>query len=324
MSHHNMKVAGIDTGKHSLTVCLLPGRITFEVSNDEEGHGELVASCIAHEVERAGIEATSIYHKKAARALRAAGIAVAELQPAQARAFAKALLKLAKNDDIDAYVLGRLTQVLESREVRPAPDQRLEELAEHLTFIDQLDARMSYLKTTLERYGDARITDRIKADLKALKAARRKETALIVRRVRAQPDLAMRFDLLLSIQAVGERSALVLLIRMPELGRLSREQAAHLAGVAPMDDDSAGRKGVRRIKGGRARVRKTLYMAALAGVYRWNPELARLYRRLTARGKPHKAAMIACVRKLIHYANAVLTRRSTWRKIEGGMPCLQT
>ncbi len=304
-----MKVAGIDTGKHSLTVCLLPGRITFEVSNDEEGHGELVASCIAHEVERAGIEATSIYHKKAARALRAAGIAVAELQPAQARAFAKALLKLAKNDDIDAYVLGRLTQVFESREVRPAPDQRLEELAEHLTYIDQLDAR---------------ITDRIKADLKALKAAKRKETALIVRRVRAQPDLAMRFDLLLSIQAVGERSALVLLIRMPELGRLSREQAAHLAGVAPMDDDSAGRKGVRRIKGGRARVRKTLYMAALAGVYRWNPELARLYRRLTARGKPHKAAMIACLRKLIHYANAVLTRRSPWRKIEGGMPCLQT
>ena len=96
------------------------------------------------------------------------------------------------------------------------------------------------------------------------------------------------------------------------IGRLSREQAAALAGLAPYADDSGERVGVRHIAGGRERLRKALYGAALAAAFRWNRQLKIIYRRLTAAGKPHKVALIACARKLLVYANAVVARAAPW------------
>lgn len=318
MSDHNMKTAGIDTGKHNLAVCLLPGEIAFEVANDTAGHAELVARCQTHGVERAGIEATSIYHKGAAKALRAAGIAVCELQPAQARSFAKALLRRAKNDSIDASVLARMVQVV--KEVRPGPDPRLEAMAEHLTFIEQIDGQMTVLKTSRDRYTVARFKSHIDRELKRLRAQKRTELARLIKVLKAHGDLAWRFQLLRSVPAIGEACALVLTIRMPELGALSREEVASLAGLAPMDNDSGTRKGQRHIQGGRARVRKTLFMAAFAGAFHWSPELSTLYKRLMARGKHHTAALVACARKLLIFANTVLTRMTPWKE-RAGMPC---
>jgi transposase len=116
----------------------------------------------------------------------------------------------------------------------------------------------------------------------------------------------------LSVPGIGERTALALIIRMPELGRLSREQAAALAGLAPFDDDSGKHKGQRRIAGGRARLRRSLFAAALPAAFRWNKALVALYQRLTARGKAHKAALTACARKLLVYANTVAQRGTPW------------
>ncbi|SFH92566.1 Transposase IS116/IS110/IS902 family protein [Methylobacterium brachiatum] len=95
---------------------------------------------------------------------------------------------------------------------------------------------------------------------------------------------------------------------MPELRQLTREQAACLAGLAPFDRASGTHKGVLRIGGGRASVRRALYAAALAASFHWNAALCRLYRRLLEAGKPHKTALTACARKLMTYANAVLQR----------------
>jgi transposase len=99
---------------------------------------------------------------------------------------------------------------------------------------------------------------------------------------------------------------------MPELGRISREEAAALAGLAPFDDDSGKRKGQRHIAGGRGRLRRSLYAAALPAAFRWNKALIGLYRRLTERGKAHSAALIACARKLLIYANTVVARGTPW------------
>ena len=99
---------------------------------------------------------------------------------------------------------------------------------------------------------------------------------------------------------------------MPELGQLTREAAAALAGLAPFDDQSAHRTGERHIAGGRSRLRHSLYMAALAASFRWNPALKALYARLVTHGKPHKEALVACARKLIVYANAVVQRGTPW------------
>jgi transposase len=120
------------------------------------------------------------------------------------------------------------------------------------------------------------------------------------------------FGLVLSVPGIAERTALAILIRLPEPGTFSREQAAALAGLAPFDHDSGAQRGQRRIAGGRARPRRSLYAAALPAACRWNPALIALYRRLRERGKPHKAALVACARKLLIYPNTVLARRTPW------------
>jgi transposase len=114
------------------------------------------------------------------------------------------------------------------------------------------------------------------------------------------------------VPGIGERTALALIIRMPELGQLSREEAAALAGLAPYDDDSGKHRGPRHIAGGRARLRRSLYAAALPAAFRWNRALIDLYRRLHAKGRSHKAALIACARKLVVYANTVVARGTPW------------
>src|SRR5262249_54901658 len=121
-----------------------------------------------------------------------------------------------------------------------------------------------------------------------------------------------RFDLVLSVPGIGERTALAIVIRMPELGRLSREEVTALAGLAPFDNDSGAHKGKRHIAGGRGRLRRALFMAALPASFRWNQALIDLYQRLIARGKAHRAALIACARKLLIYANTVVARGTPW------------
>jgi transposase len=101
-------------------------------------------------------------------------------------------------------------------------------------------------------------------------------------------------------------------VRAPELGSLSREEAASLVGFAPFDDDSGGYRGQRHIKGGRSRLRKSIYAAAFPAAFKWNPQLVAFYQRLTRAGKPHKLALVACARKLFIYVNAVLARDSEW------------
>lgn len=320
MSDTSMIVAGIDTGKAELHVCVLPAGERLSVNNDKAGIARLVARCIAAGVVRAGIEATSIYHRAALKALRAAGIEAIELQPRQAHGLAVALLRRAKNDTIDASIIARLVEVLNGPWKQPPP-AHLEALAEALTYIDMLDDRLVVLKTQRERFSSKRLLDRFDKEIKALEKRQRSELRCLIARLRDHPEMSDNLDLLLSIPTVGERSAAAMLIRMPELGSMTREQAASMLGVAPFDDKSAKRDGQRHIAGGRARLRKTVYMAAFAGSQRWNEDLRRFYLRLRARGKVHNAAVTACARKLIILANTILMRRTPWQD-RRGTPCL--
>ena len=100
---------------------------------------------------------------------------------------------------------------------------------------------------------------------------------------------------------------------MPELGQVSREQAAAIAGLAPFVRQSGTRQGETHIGGGRIRLRRALYMPALAGATRWNPVLRALYQRLITRGKAPTSAVVACARKLLVMANAVVARGTPWQ-----------
>jgi transposase len=306
----NTLTAGIDTAKAKLDIAIHGRAERWQVDNTLLGWRRLAADLAKAKVARVGIEASGGYERGVIRHLRKRGFTVLLLQPIQVRAFARVHLRRAKNDALDATLIAAFAALTDqpNREL----DERLAELAHDLTFIEQAEEDMARFKTRLEHIDDPRRRRLVMADIARLKARRTAEMLRIVRRLRAHDDLAMRLDLVLSVPGIGERTALALIVRMPELGRVSREQAAALAGLAPFDDDSGTHKGYRHIAGGRGRLRRSLFAAALPAAFRWNKALVTLYARLTAHGKAHNAALIACARKLLIYANTVVARGTPW------------
>jgi transposase len=306
----NTAVAGIDTAKDKLDVAVHSQAFCCRVENTSCGWKRLRSELIKAGVGRVGIEATGGYERGVVRYLRAAGFAVLVLQPIQVRAFARVHLRRAKNDALDAVLVAACTAAID--EPRIQPDMRLAELADQLTFVEQIEEDIARLKTRLEHIDDRRLRRFVMTDIARLKARRAAELIRTRKRLCIHDDLARRLGLVLSVPGIGERTALALIIRMPELGRISREEAAALAGLAPFDDDSGRHKGQRHIAGGRGRLRRSLYAAALPAAFRWNKALIALYRRLTDRGKAHNAALVACARKLLIYANTIVQRGTPW------------
>jgi transposase len=282
----------------------------WQVVNALPGWRALATKLATAGVARVGIEATGGYERGIVRYLRVAGFTVLVLQPIQVRAYARVCLRRAKNDALDAALIAACAANLDPARIEPDP--RLADLVGHLSFVEQIEADIARFKTRLEHVDDRRLRRLIINDIARLKARRNAELRRIGERLRAHDDLALRLDLVLSVPGIGERTAIALIVRMPELGHVSREQAAALAGLAPFDNDSGKHKGQRRIAGGRARLRRSLFAAALPAAFRWNKALIALYSRLTGCGKPHNAALIACARKLLIYANTVVQRKTPW------------
>jgi transposase len=303
-------VAGIDVAKNKLDIAVPAVNEAWTAETTPEGLKALTKRLHGLGVTIVALEASGGYERNITEHLRAAGLDVLRLQPKQVKDFARARLRRAKNDTLDAALIAECATVIGV--LRDVPDARLEALADQLTFIEQIDEDIVRCKTRLEHTQVARLRSVIEADIKKLERRRKAEIARIVRQIEAHSDLARRFELIQSVPGIGPRTALTLLIRMPELGRISREEAAALAGLAPFDDDSGKRNGARRIAGGRGRVRKALYAAALAAAFRWNKALKTFYQRLIGKGKKHKSALVACARKLLIYANAVLERDAPW------------
>jgi transposase len=304
------RTAGIDTSKAKLDIAIHGGSERWQVDNTPAGWRRLAAALTSTGVMRIGIEATGGYESGVVGCLRAEGFTVLVLQPIQVKAYARLHLRRAKNDKLDAVLIAACAATIDRPHIEP--DERLAKLAHHLTFVEQIEEDIARFKTRLEHIGDARQRRMVVADIARLKARRSAELLRIVTALRVYDDLGRRLDLVLSIPGLGERTALALIIRMPELGQVSREEAAALAGLAPFDDDSGKHKGERHIAGGRRRLRRSLFAAALPAAFRWNKALIELYTRLIARGKAHNEALIACARKLLIYANTVVQRGTPW------------
>lgn len=310
MTSH-ITTAGIDTAKDKLDVAISGVEGAWTFSNDPAGWKQIAALIVRHAVDRVGIEATGGYEQGVVAHLRKSRIQVQVLQPVQVKALARVRLQRAKNDRLDAALIAACAALIEPPEIEP--DVRLHKLASCLTFLEQIEEDISRFKLRLEHVHDARLRKIVLADIARLKLRRKAELAGIVEELRKHEDLALRLMLVESIPGIGPRTAVTLVVRMPELGHVTREEAAALAGLAPFDDASGKRDGQRHIAGGRQRVRKALYAAALAAAFKWNPQLKTFYRRLTQSArKSHKQALTACARKLLIYANAVLARGQPW------------
>jgi len=303
--------AGIDTSKSKLDVGIHGQRRCETFENALPGWRKVQTWLAGEGVGRVGIEATGGYERGVVRHLQDAGIEVVVLQPKQVKAFGQLHLRRAKSDRIDAFLIAACTHLLDAHNRMP-PDPRFDPLGDHLTYIEQIEEDIARLKTRLEHIGEKRLQRTVNADIARLAKRRADELKRLEAALRTHADLARRFDLVLSVPGLGVRTALSIVVRLPELGHISREQAASLAGLAPFVQQSGKWKGETHICGGRERLRRALYAAALPATFFWNPALKALYGRLTARGKGHVSASVACARKLLIYANTVVSRGTPW------------
>lgn len=303
------KAAGVDVGKAYLDVAVHGLEEAVRVANTPGGIGEMVAWLEAREVGRVGLEATGGYERAARTALEAAGFDVVVHQPLEVRLFARLKRLRAKNDRIDAQLIASATAQLDA--VRAAQDPRLAALAERLTAYEQITDKAADLKTFLEHVSLKDVAKDIRTQIRTLERLKAKLAQAVLAAIKAHPDLAGRLKLLLSLPGVGPVVAASLVVRMPELGSMSRGQAASLLGVAPFDRDSGQFKGMRFIGGGRSRPRRLVYLAALSAK-RCDKSLKAFAERLRDRGKPPKVIVVAIMRKLIEAANLVLSRGQPW------------
>ena len=301
---------GIDVSKERLDVCSLPDGGTFSVANDRAGIDELIARLLEGvRPELVVLEATGKYERPAAVAVAAAGIAVAVVNPRQARDFAKAAGRLAKTDRIDAQVLARFAGAVGPRP-SVLPDEEARVLQDILLRRRQLLEMMVAEKNRLQMASEA-VARRIAAHVRWLEKELSRVDRELDEAVRESETWRANEELLRSVPGVGPVLARTLLAELPELGTLPRRRLCALVGVAPFNRDSGTFRDKRQVWGGRAPVRAALYMGALVAT-RHNPLIREFYERLLAAGKPKKVALVACMRKLLSILNAVMRDRVPW------------
>ena len=309
LSKSNTDVAGLDIGKRYLDAGFARSEDHQQFLNKPEAFDELLALLRTHGVKRVGMEASGNYERDIREALETAGFEVIVQQPQNIRAFARFRGIKAKSDKIDCRVIAQATENWEGTVTRRDPD--VVELAEMLTFYEHISDMLAKAKTVAEHHHLKIIKAMNTSMVTGLKADKQAILKRIVEKLKARPDLAERFRLLKTIPGIGQVTAIMLVVRMPELGRLEHGRAASLLGVAPFDHDSGSLKGKRFISGGRARPRSFTYLAALAAKRVASPFKV-FAERLKAAGKPPKVIVIAVMRKLIEAANVVLKRQTEW------------
>jgi transposase len=301
---------GIDVSKRRLDGAGSPGTLTFQQANDPDGIAAIVALLKPLRPALIVLEATGGYELPVAAALAAAGLSVALVNPRQARDFAKATGRLAKNDTIDAAVLAHFAEAIRPAP-RPLPDAEVRALDALLSRRRQLLEMLTMEQNRLGGCADAVVRADLAAHIGWLSERLSRCEKELKAAVESSPAWRQKEDLLRSIKGIGPVASRTLLAALPELGTLTNRKAAALAGLAPYDDDSGQRRGQRHIRGGRADVRAALYMAALSAA-RYNPGLRSFAERLRRAGKKAKVVLTAVARKLVVLANAILRTGRRW------------
>jgi transposase len=301
---------GVDISKDHLDAHRMGDGASRRFTNDRAGHQAFLKWRDGETGSRIVYEPTGPYHRAFERRLAAAGLPLVKVNPRQARRFAEATGRLAKTDRLDAAMLARMGALL-NLEARPVRSQILSDLKDlHMAreaLVKNRTAAKNRAKNLflpiLKRHNAEQLRQ-IERQIAAIEAE-------IMALIKADPDLARRFDILVSVPGVSAITAFALVIDMPELGTLENGQAASLAGLAPVARQSGNWTGRAFIRGGRANVRHALYMPALVAM-RFNPDLKAKYDRLKTAGKAPKVAITAIMRKLIVLANALLRDGRKW------------
>jgi transposase len=304
MSQNNLPIlhVGLDVAKLALQLHLAGG--FHSLANSAKGHAQLLKHLRAHPHAHVVCEATGGYEQAVVRALHTAGVPVSIVEAGRVRYFARAQGQRAKTDPIDAAVLSAYGATFQPAITAPASPQQ-QQLADLSQRRRQLIQLLVTERNHAEHYTDAFRLRQSRQLANALEKQITQCDEAITARIAQDPELARKAERLKAIPGVGPVVAATMLAEMPELGKLTTQTAAALAGVAPYNHDSGGQSGGRRINGGRGAVRCALYMATLSAV-RYDRILKEFYLRLRAAGKKPLVAMTACMRKLIILMNRLL------------------
>lgn len=300
---------GVDVAKQRLDVFLRPSGEEFSLANDERAAGALVKRLLPLGCVRIVVEATGGYETVVVAALHAGGLPVVVVNPRWIRSFAKGLGQLAKTDRIDARILALYAERAELK-ARELPDQQTRELRALCARRDDLLEMLGAEQNRLE-HAPQRLQREIRGHIDYLRKRLKQLDHDIDGAVRSSELWRQKDQLLDSVPGVGPVLRASLCAWLPELGRLNRQEIAALVGVAPFNHDSGSMRGRRAIAGGRAPLRRVLYCATSAAII-WNPQLRAYYQHLIARGKLHKVALVATMRRLLLILNAMIKTNAPW------------
>ena len=304
---------GIDVSKRRLDIAVRPSEEVWSVSNDQGGIDALADRLRSMEPTLVVMEATGGLEFPVAAELAAVEVAVAVVNPRQGVGCGtlrtSASGRLAKTDSIDAQALAHFGVAVQPRPSR-LPDEQTQALEALLARRRQLMGMIVAEKNRLYRAGEV-VRRNIQRHIAWLQKELKKLDNDLGEMIRQSPLWRTRDDLLRSVPGVGQVLSVTLLAELPELGSLDSKKIASLVGVAPLNRDSGTMRGRRSIWGGRARIRRVLYMATLVATRR-NPVIKAFYDRLCAAGKAKKTAITACMRKLLVILNSMVKHGTHW------------
>lgn len=300
---------GVDVGKFNLDVYIYEKSIYFREENTSEGIRKILKRLAYYAIERVTMEATGRYEFSLAEACYMKGLPVVIAKPISVRRYAGAIDQLAKTDKIDAAVIAEYAAVIQPR-VTPQKSKNL------IIIKDLLARRRQLIHMRTQELNRIKVMGKaFEISCKRMIKMFDKEITRIENKLQAhveeQADWSERRQILLSAPGVGNTLVYSILADLPEIGTLTNNQISKLVGVAPLNRDSGRMKGKRRIIGGRANIRTTLYMATLSAI-QCNPAIKAFYHKLKAKGKHSKVAITACMRKFITILNTMVREKEEW------------
>lgn len=302
---------GIDVSKQQLEVAAHESDYKFRCPNKISSFGQLLAELIVLRPALIVLEATGGLEIPVVNALHAVGLPVVVVNPRQVRAFAKALGQLAKTDRLDARVLAHFAAAIKPP-LRPIKSKDEQELDALMGRRGQLVEMLSDEKNRRGAATSDTVRDKIKEHIDWLEDCIAEIDQQLKALLQTSACWRAKDKLLQSVPGIGPVTSFSLIAHLPELGKLDRQKISKLAGVAPLNRDSGQQRGTRHIYGGRAQLRRVLYMAALTAS-RYNPVLKEFYQRLRSNQKSFKVAITACMRKLLAIINVMMRDSSTWK-----------
>jgi transposase len=300
---------GVDICKKYLDVGSTTGT-PVRAANDADERAALARRLKSDNVRGVIVEATGGLERALVQALEAEGVPAAIVNPARVRKFAEGTGQLAKTDRIDAVILARFGAYMQPAPtlLADAPRQQLRDL---IAYRSQITREITARSAQIRFYAAPGLLERAKAAIEALRCERKALEREIEALIKSQDAMRALHRRLVTVPGIGLIGAATLIAELPELGRLSRRQIAALAGVAPFPNESGDRRGYRAIRGGREEVRQALFNCARVAIQH-NPVAKPFYERLRARGKAHKVALVATMRKLLTILNAMLKTSTDW------------